>query len=91
MARMSGREMAEALGDFMNGASKAERADFIDTFINSVHRTLQQKGMGTIFELIQAYAKLGPGQFDLRNEATVQLCKRIVEKFDKYDMALPFI
>jgi hypothetical protein len=58
------------------------------------HRTRQQ-GVG---RLVAAWIKqqaancsLGRGYYDLRNEATVKMCREIVDKIDPKFLALPLI
>jgi hypothetical protein len=54
------------------------------------HRTLQQSFFRTfIIPLIQYYAGLEDGYFDLRNEAIVLLCKELLPIINK--SAIPFI
>jgi hypothetical protein len=62
--------------------------------LNCEHRTRQQ-GFG---RLVAAWIKqqaancsLGRGYYDLRNEATVKMCREIVDKVDPNFLALPFI
>ena len=83
--------MAQMLGEFANRmANKEEREDFVDYLTRREHRTLQQSAMGLFVAAIEAWASTD--NFDLRNEATVNLAKRIVENTgDKYDRMLPFI
>lgn len=88
---MTGKELAEAIGNFVNGADSKDIDTFVEAMINNVHRTLQQNTMKMFVRLVQKYAQLPDSHYDLRNEATVQLCKKIVERLDKYDLALPLI
>lgn len=52
------------------------------------HRTLQQTFMRTIVETIRAMAS---GGFDLRNKASHELCRKIVDSGLLDDVHLPFI
>ncbi len=86
---MSGKEMAEALSNFANGCSKSDMQEFAEHLTTRVHRTIQQKCMGLFVACIERWAESGS---DLRNEATVKLCKKIVTATgDKYDRMLPYI
>jgi len=92
MADKTGREVAQILENFANGCSREDMEEFVGYITNYSHRTLQQKIFGIFCSCIQAWAKCVPtGYFDLRNEATVKLCEKITKKFDKYDMALPYV
>ena len=61
--------------------------------VTSEHRTLQQGMMRLFTACIEKWAEQADkGQYDLRNEATVKLCKKIVEATgDKYDRGLPLV
>ena len=86
------REIAEeaqgSLSRFANSYISSEEA-FVDCVMRD-HRTLQQ-GMFRLFvACIREWAKAyDEGRYDLRNEQTCKLCKRIVEKTD--DLYLPFV
>ena len=84
-------EVANILADFVNKANREELVRFTDYMVGNVHRTLQQQVIGLLMGLVQRYARLTENYYDLRNEATVQLCKKICQKFDKYDLSLPLI
>jgi diphthamide synthase subunit DPH2 len=89
---VTGKEMAQALENFANGCSKTDVEEFVDYIVHNTHRTLQQGIMRIAVTLIEKYATLKEGEYDLRNEATVKLCKRIVAATgDKYDRGLPLI
>jgi hypothetical protein len=89
---MTGRDAAQAFENFLNGASKQDREEFAEYLTQNTHRTLQQGAMTLIGQCIQKWADCNDkGDFDLRNEATVKLCKAITDKFDKYSFYLPFI
>ncbi len=86
---LSGTEMAEMLDEWCNGARKNDFTEFSQYLTTRTHRTIQQKVMGAFIETIEAWSL---SSFDGRNEATVKLCKRIIEATgDRYDRALPHI
>lgn len=57
------------------------------------HRTLQQNFTRVCFAWIQHLASLEANEYDLRNKASVETCRKILagEIKDKYDLALPLI
>ncbi len=86
---LTGAEMAEMLDEFANSVGREQIPAFVEHVTRRTHRTLQQKIMGMFIACIEAWA-VAPS--DLRNEATVKLCKKIVESTgDKYDRMLPHI
>ena len=88
---LTGTEMAKMLDEFANGATKEEIDEFVEQMVFRTHRTIQQKTFGIFLALIQKYAGLKDGQYDLRNEQTVLVSKKICEKIDKYEMMMPLI
>ncbi len=91
---LTGEEMAEMLEEFANGASSKDMAAFTEKVTDGIHRTLQQKCMRLFVACIEAWASRAerPGLYDMRNEATVKLCKKMVDATgDKYDRHLPTI
>lgn len=91
-SELTGEEMAEMLDEFSNVMGNREKvAAFAEQVTKRTHRTLQQKIMGLYVACIEEWAKDEFGH-DARNEATVQLCKKIVAATgDKYDRMLPGI
>lgn len=85
---MTGKELAQAVGDFVNGCSRKDMEEFASELTERVHRTLQQKAMGLFMACIKKWATRT--SFDLRNEATVKLCRRIDEAVGK-DSFLPYV
>lgn len=91
---LTGEQMGELLDEFVNGASREQMAAFVQKVTDRTHRTLQQKIMGAFVACIESWAARAerPGLYDARNEATVKLCKKIVDATgDKYDRVLPYI
>jgi hypothetical protein len=67
----------------------------IPTFVAQVtqyeHRTLQQREMVVLWECIVAWAENDkPGHYDARNEATVKLCRWIVDTVGK-EQYFPYV
>lgn len=90
MPTKNGREIAHDLMDMLNGASKKDREEFIHEVIHGTHRTIQQAFFrGILVPLVIEYAKLKPGQYDLRNEATVRMCKELAPYIE--GRALPYV
>ncbi len=89
---LSGTDMAMMLDEFANKADDSDVQEFVEQLISRTHRTLQQQIMNLFIASIEKWASLGTDQYDLRNEATVKLCKKIIAATgDKYDRHLPLI
>jgi hypothetical protein len=89
---MTGTELADALADFVNGGDKKDVEEFVQQLTNRTHKTLQQGAMRLFVATIEKWASLNENQYDLRNEATVKLAKRIINATgDKYDRGLPLV
>lgn len=84
------RQLGEDLLSFANGSCRGDNAEVIKLVTEEGHRTLQQCVMGLFVDIVRAHAKKGAFEFDGRNEATVKLCKAIVERCED-ELALPFI
>lgn len=92
MATKNADEAAEALADFANGAYREDYEAFAEKIVFRTHRTLQQGIMRAFVAVIEKYATLNENQYDLRNEATVKLAKKMIAATgDKYDRGLPLI
>lgn len=86
---LTGEEMAQMIDEFCNASGQDKYAGFVETVVFRTHRTLQQKIMGLFVKTIEAWAE---APHDLRNEATVNLAKKIVAATgDKYDRHLPYV
>ena len=86
-----GEKVAKDLSNALNSMTfdKEVIKGFVDG-LTKQHRTIQQSSMRAIYELIGRWAKMGEeGQFDDRNQATVQFCQEIMEKCEKN--SFPFI
>ena len=88
---LTGEEMAQMLDEFVNGAYDKEVKEFVEAVVFRTHRTLQQKIFGLFLSLAEKYSTLNSSQYDLRNEQTVKVAKRICEAIDKYDRHMPLI
>ena len=89
--RAKGAELAKDLANAINSFDNGNLAEgFIEELTCRTHRTLQQNAMGLVLQLISKWAEHGDeGVYDLRNEATVQLCQKIKEVTD--DAYLPCV
>jgi hypothetical protein len=88
--RTEARELAEGLADFANHSGRDNSEEFIGQIIYKTHRTLQQAIFGLFVGLCEEWAKQDhPDLHDLRNEATVEGAKKVVEALK--DHSLPFI
>ena len=89
---LSPEQMARLLDEFVNGHGEREWKEVAKEITTRVHRTLQQRIMGLFIATIESWAAKTPDQYDLRNEATVKLAKKIIDATgDKYDRHLPCI
>jgi hypothetical protein len=70
------------------GTEDGERAKIMLAALTREHRTLQQSFWRTMFNLAQLYGQ--EQWFDLRNEASVETCKRLFPKPSDVP-PLPFI
>jgi hypothetical protein len=87
---LSPEEMAQLVAEFVNGANEGDIENFALYLTERVHRTNQQGVMGLFVRCIEKWARLSSGEFDLRNQATVDLCKKMIEATgDIYDRFLP--
>ena len=87
---LTGEELAQMVDEFCNGADDKHYTQFTEQVITRTHRTLQQKIMGLMVRTIEAWADTL--HYDARNEATVELARKIVKATgDKYDRYLPLI
>jgi len=91
MSKTKEEEFAETCGNAVNpmgfGVEEFAKA------MGRQHRTLQQNFTKACFAWIQHLASLEENQYDLRNEASVKACKKILagEIKDHYDLMLPLI
>ena len=87
-----GEQAARDLASFVNGASGSDRDDFVNTLCSRTHRTLQQLIFSLFLSCVQVWAtKVKEGLFDLRNQATCEVSKKIVDAIPYEDQHIPFI
>ena len=70
----------------MMGAKEYEIGSMI---ASEQHRTIQQGFMRLIIGFIETQSKTD--SYDMRNEATVMLCKELKKTIDEHNKGLPFI
>ena len=83
------RKLADLMGRYFNTYSDRERADLLVKEVSRQHRTLQQSIGKYIIAQIKAWAETE--HYDLRNEATVMLCRKIMENLKDEETHLPMI
>ena len=88
----SGKDTANILTTLAATHSKDSKE--IEAFVRELthveHRTNQQRTMGLIVKVLEAWA--AQTSFDARNEATIKLAKKMIDATgDKYDRGLPYI
>jgi hypothetical protein len=71
-------ELVEKLANYVNIMGR-DYAPFIERLIYGTHRTLQQSVFGLFLQCIKGFAELPERYTDPRNEATVEVCKKIME------------
>lgn len=86
---LTGREIAEMLEEWSNQADDTDIRDFVEQITQRTHRTLQQRIMAALCQLLVAWSR--QTNFDARNEKTITLAKQFVGGLDKYDLFLPLI
>lgn len=79
MERLTGKELANAVSDFVNGADKESKKEFVNTLTHRTHRTLQQLSFGLFLDAIFEWADNAENNFDMRNEYTVETSRKIKE------------
>ena len=89
MEKTAAQEAAAAISRFSNNMGR-KQTDFIDA-MDREHRTLQQNFTGLCLAWLQHLSTLQSSQYDLRNEASVKIAKKLLKDVDKYDLSLPFI
>ena len=81
-------ELAKSLTHFFNTFGTEERFKLLSKNLMNEHRTLQQTTMKFFIHQMKEWAETE--FYDGRNEATVKLCKKIVEEM-KDDLYLPLV
>jgi len=89
--KLEGRQLAMNFENFVNVMCNDEAVTEFVTYITcNTHRTLQQKMMGVFLKCIKEWSSKKDFQYDLRNEATIILSKKIMKAIEDQDY-LPFI
>ena len=84
-----GYQAAGQLADYINRTMQSP-GDFVKG-MHRQHRTLQQGFTGLCVEWMEHLARLKDGEYDGRNDASVQLAKRLVKSKAWKDRYLPYI
>ena len=87
---MTAVEVAKEVSSLINSMSDGPTEVFLDE-MNHDHRTLQQSFTKLCVKWLELQAAKEDGQFDGRNEASIELSKKFVERLDEADRALPFV
>jgi hypothetical protein len=86
------QRIARDLTSFLNVMCGDERRiGLIVSELAREHRTLQQKVTGVAVGWLVHLAELPEDRYDLRNEASVKLARKLLDGTDKYDRGLPTI
>jgi hypothetical protein len=88
MTETKGAEAARELANYVNAMGHSVE-DFVEQLTLREHRTLQQRAMALFLGCIEAWADRKEHGFDLRNEDTVKLCRRIKEALAEVSYGLP--
>jgi hypothetical protein len=81
-----GVSLAKQISDYANCMSR-NPAGFVDA-VTREHRTIQQSIMRLFTECIYRWSET---DYDMRNEETVRLCKRIVKEMELYYQGKPVL
>ena len=83
-----GREMAEQLAQFTNSFDNGCQQAFAEGMLRQ-HRTLQQNVVRMFMSYMDMLAE--QDDYDLRNQASIRLAKRIKRLMDDEHVTLPFV
>ena len=92
MEQMNGKELAEQVAYSINFFGFDNKA--FCKQMHTEHRTLQQNFMRLIRTYIEETARMEKWEFDDRNEASVMMCRKLVEIMENdegKDFCLPYI
>lgn len=82
MERKTGKQMAEELSNFVNGATYQEKQEFVETVLAD-HRSLQQDTFSMFLQCISEWAKdAEANNYDARNERACKASLMMVKAFD---------
>lgn len=79
MSRLSPKELAEAITDFVNSSNKEKHQDFIEAF-SCQHRTLQQSAFGLMLQTIEHMASENY-HTDARNQDSKKVAQTLMKGF----------
>jgi hypothetical protein len=79
MSRLSPKELAEALTDFVNSSNKEKNKEFVEAF-SWQHRTLQQSAFGLMLQTMEHIASDDYGT-DLRNADSKKVAQTLMKGF----------
>ena len=79
MSRLTGKELASELADFVNSSNKEKYQDFIQSFSNQ-HRTLQQSAFGLVLQLMEHMAS-DEYHTDARNVDSKKVAQTLMKGF----------
>ena len=92
MSRLSPKEFAELMADWANGACFEDMDDVACHIVSRTHRTLQQQVFALFLAMVQQWLKCeNTGQFDARNQFTVEKSKEMAEKVLEGYFTVPLI
>jgi tRNA(Met) C34 N-acetyltransferase TmcA len=79
MSKLSPKELAEALTDFVNSTNREKNKEFIEAFSNE-HRTLQQSVIRLMLQTIE-YAASDEYRTDARNQDSKTVAQTVMSGF----------
>lgn len=79
MSRLSPKELAEAITDFVNSSNKEKNKEFVEAFSNQ-HRTLQQSAFGLMLQTLEHMASENY-HTDPRNADSKKVAQAIMKGF----------
>lgn len=79
MSRLSPKELAEAITDFVNSSNKEKHQEFVEAF-SCQHRTLQQSAFGLFLKVTEHMAS-NDYHTDARNEDSKKVAQLIMKGF----------
>jgi len=86
------KEFTDHFSRAVNCFLSKDELEEIATMIVQDHRTLQQNKMRLIVTCLKKWAEMEEnGYFDLRNEATVKLARKLVDVMDEGEFYLPSV
>lgn len=79
MSRMTPRDLAENLTDFVNSSNREKYDEFVEIFSNQ-HPTLQQSALGLMLRVIEHMAT-DDYRTDARNEDSKKISRNLIDGF----------